>query len=464
MARLVVKPGSPDAWAIQLKPGINLIGRGFSNDFNIPDGSVSGSHCQITLGADGATIKDLGSTNGTFVNRIPVKESVLQPGQTIHLGQVELLFCPETAAKLVSALVGANVTSAGSPAIPLASPVKISAGPPTASREPMLPSDVGAARATAVADGPHNCKFHPRTPGRYLCNRCQVYFCEACVHSHSSGGVLHKCCRHCGGECIPVQVYLTRPAAPLGFWPRVPGAFIYPLRGAGVLSLIVGIVVCAILRCSEAMMHFGSIRMFIFGVILMMSAGGYLFAFLQNIVHSTTAEDRELPDLPGISNYLEDVMFPFFKLLALVMLCFCPAIVAIIWFAFGHQPFSLVAAVIAAGFGYLYLPMAFLAVAALDSIAAANPLVIVPSIIKVAPEYLFVILAFAAVLGLQTGGRMLMKLAFAEGWTTHSMPVLFGMMASLAFQALLVFYLFITVVHLLGLIFVAKKDRLGWLS
>jgi hypothetical protein len=59
---------------------------------------------------------------------------------------------------------------------------------------------------------------------------------------------------------------------------------------------------------------------------------------------------------------------------------------------------------------------------------------------------------------------MLMKLAFAEGWTTHSMPALLGMMASLVFQALLVFYLFISAVHLLGLIFVVKKDRLGWLN
>jgi hypothetical protein len=37
-------------------------------------------------------IKDLGSTNGTLVNRALVKEAVLQPGQTIHLGAVELHF------------------------------------------------------------------------------------------------------------------------------------------------------------------------------------------------------------------------------------------------------------------------------------------------------------------------------------------------------------------------------------
>jgi len=94
MARLVVNPGSPTAWEIQLKPGANTLGRGFANDFKIPDASVSGSHCQITIDDGNAVIKDLGSTNGTFVNRAQVKEARLQPGQTIHLGGVEMLFNP----------------------------------------------------------------------------------------------------------------------------------------------------------------------------------------------------------------------------------------------------------------------------------------------------------------------------------------------------------------------------------
>src|SRR6516164_10976035 len=98
MARLVVNPGSPVAWEIQLKPGTNLIGRGFANDFKIADPSVSSSHCQITVESQGIFIKDLGSTNGTFVNRAMVKESPLRSGQTIHLGGVELLFDADAAA------------------------------------------------------------------------------------------------------------------------------------------------------------------------------------------------------------------------------------------------------------------------------------------------------------------------------------------------------------------------------
>src|SRR5947207_5714612 len=92
MARLVVNPGSPTAWEIQLKTGANTIGRGFANDFKIADPSVSGSHCQIIVENGNVMIKDLGSTNGTFINRAPVKEAPLEGGQTIHLGGVEMVF------------------------------------------------------------------------------------------------------------------------------------------------------------------------------------------------------------------------------------------------------------------------------------------------------------------------------------------------------------------------------------
>src|SRR5258707_5340589 len=90
MPRLVVNQGSPGAWEIELKAGANSLGRGFANDFKINDPSVSGSHCQITVASEGATIKDLGSTNGTYVNRARVEQAPLHPGQTVHLGGVEM--------------------------------------------------------------------------------------------------------------------------------------------------------------------------------------------------------------------------------------------------------------------------------------------------------------------------------------------------------------------------------------
>ena len=128
MARLVVNPGSPTAWEIQLKAGANTIGRGFANDFKIGDPSVSGSHCQITVDQGTVIIKDLGSTNGTFVNRTPVTETTLQAGQTVHLGGVEMVFysdAPGATVPLAPRMVSS--VSAAPPNLPPPVPVAAAA-------------------------------------------------------------------------------------------------------------------------------------------------------------------------------------------------------------------------------------------------------------------------------------------------------------------------------------------------
>src|SRR5262245_48082573 len=90
MHRLVINPGSPQAWELELKPGPNFIGRGSDNDFTIADPSVSSKHCRIDVAEDGVTILDLGSTNGTFVNLKQVQQAHLDNDQCFRLGNVEL--------------------------------------------------------------------------------------------------------------------------------------------------------------------------------------------------------------------------------------------------------------------------------------------------------------------------------------------------------------------------------------
>ena len=91
MHRLVVNPGKPEAWEIQLKPGANYLGRGDASDFQIPDASVSTRHCQIIVSGTSVSIQDLGSTNGTFINGQQLTgEAILKSGQIIRLGQVEM--------------------------------------------------------------------------------------------------------------------------------------------------------------------------------------------------------------------------------------------------------------------------------------------------------------------------------------------------------------------------------------
>src|SRR5437868_10535908 len=142
MPRLTINPGAPGALEIQLKPGINSLGRGASNDFKIENPSISGSHCQIIVEQGRTVIRDLGSTNGTFVNRSPIKEAVLQPGQTIHLASVEILFQDGPA----PAATVRNTEVLAAPAVPRPVPV--------ATAIPVQPKPIVATAVTASAPPP----------------------------------------------------------------------------------------------------------------------------------------------------------------------------------------------------------------------------------------------------------------------------------------------------------------------
>src|SRR2546426_5418113 len=132
MARLVINPGSPTAWEVHLKAGVNSLGRGLANDFKLDDPSVSGAHCQIVVDQDNVIIRDLGSTNGTYVNRAPVREAALQPGQTVHLGGVEMLFDAPAAVRLLEPATAAPapVRSFQPPVAPAVRLLEPSAPPP----------------------------------------------------------------------------------------------------------------------------------------------------------------------------------------------------------------------------------------------------------------------------------------------------------------------------------------------
>lgn len=63
-----------------------VIGRTPDADIQIPVSDVSRRHCQITVGANKVTVKDLGSSNGTFVNDVKIAETTLRPGDRLKVG------------------------------------------------------------------------------------------------------------------------------------------------------------------------------------------------------------------------------------------------------------------------------------------------------------------------------------------------------------------------------------------
>src|SRR5271154_5811443 len=91
MARLVILSEGLTGKAHELTVEKTTIGRVDDNTFPIPEGSVSSHHCEVLLRGTDVVIRDLNSTNGTFINGHQVSgEAPLKPGQILRLGQIEI--------------------------------------------------------------------------------------------------------------------------------------------------------------------------------------------------------------------------------------------------------------------------------------------------------------------------------------------------------------------------------------
>lgn len=98
MAKIVVLSEGFTGLTCELKADKTTVGRLEDNSFQIPEPSVSSHHCELTRRGADLLVKDLNSTNGTFINGEKVGEAVLKPGQILRLGQVEMRLESATAA------------------------------------------------------------------------------------------------------------------------------------------------------------------------------------------------------------------------------------------------------------------------------------------------------------------------------------------------------------------------------
>lgn len=90
MAKLVILSEGMTGRSHELKVDKTTIGRVEDNTFQIPEPSVSSHHCEVLLRGNEVVVRDLNSTNGSFINGEKVTEKALKPGQTLRLGQIEM--------------------------------------------------------------------------------------------------------------------------------------------------------------------------------------------------------------------------------------------------------------------------------------------------------------------------------------------------------------------------------------
>jgi hypothetical protein len=72
------------------------IGRKTGNDIVLNDEKTSGVHCEILPEGDRLVLKDLGSTNGTYLDGKRLSELVLTPGDVVTIGRTKVKFRDET--------------------------------------------------------------------------------------------------------------------------------------------------------------------------------------------------------------------------------------------------------------------------------------------------------------------------------------------------------------------------------
>jgi CheY-like chemotaxis protein len=90
MAKLVIISKEHASLSHELGRQWVTIGRGPANAFQILESSVSGQHCEVLWRDNQLLVRDMRSTNGTYINGRMVAEGALRIGETMQLGEVEV--------------------------------------------------------------------------------------------------------------------------------------------------------------------------------------------------------------------------------------------------------------------------------------------------------------------------------------------------------------------------------------
>ena len=186
MARLVIKSTEFGEQVIELNLGVNRFGRSPKNHFQIEHPTVSATHCVLVLTDDGVLVRDCESANGTYVNAERIQEAKLSAGQTLQLGQVELLV------ETTDAIVAIPKFDIPRPAPPV-----------------------------VLQDGSLICPRHPKARATHQCTHCLEVLCDACVHRLGrKGGKFMLFCPLCGRECLPIGGEKRKKKSFFDLWRR----------------------------------------------------------------------------------------------------------------------------------------------------------------------------------------------------------------------------------------------------
>jgi DNA-binding NtrC family response regulator len=83
---LVVVDGPSRGASASVDTGSARIGSAQGNDLTIADPTVSRVHCELVTRGDSISLRDLGSTNGTYVEGVRLRDGEIPPGAIVRVG------------------------------------------------------------------------------------------------------------------------------------------------------------------------------------------------------------------------------------------------------------------------------------------------------------------------------------------------------------------------------------------
>ena len=91
-ALLIVRRGNSSAQRFLVNEASTVAGRSPEADIFLDDVTVSRKHAEFLIGAEGLIVRDLGSLNGTYINRNLVEgQSQLHTGDEVQIGKYKMV-------------------------------------------------------------------------------------------------------------------------------------------------------------------------------------------------------------------------------------------------------------------------------------------------------------------------------------------------------------------------------------
>ncbi len=408
------------------------VGRAEGNQVIIADGSVSSRHGEVKSEGDLLHVRDLNSSNGTFVNENRVTQATLRPGDALRLGQVALVWRPPAARQDSLAATVADIP------IPVPLP---------------------------VANG---CRNHPMVVSPWICPKCQERWCADCVTKPKVSALKGKVfCPACKSICQPL--YSNVPGSPNAAPSAVPlssrrftqmigGAFAYPFKPVNIAAIISGAFFFSFVT-------FGFRFMFIMGLVLAVFSLGLLVSYFSKVIQTSSQGEEELPSWDDLSDVSNEIYLPAFQFIGTTILLSAPMVAA--WLLLNFDgPFrafqeyldtgelSLLQTVVmklSRGLTIFLSPAVYLVVAMHDSMAVIFKPAAWWRAVTVAKKDYAILVAF----------YVLFKFVLIDGadFILNSMPIPIVTSVLSWFT-----WLYLTTVEfrLVGLFYYANRQRIGW--